>query len=379
MKNRLTIATVLIALSFAYCTDKRIIPESKIQSLYKNSRYLNDTAAFLAGIDPRPGSSLYPVTRNQEYGLYSKQIDGIWEQYRTHNLMKIEEWRKANMPDTGSGAVLYPFSGPDILNALAFFPDADRFIMIGLELPGNIPDPLHYKGSVYAGLWGMKNALRTILQLNLFRTSEMMADFRSDSYSNITGIMMFFLARYGYDILDVRRIHIGRSGMIAYEPSKPAHREAEGVEFLFRKKKGSPVQTACFISADLSDGSLSRLRGFAAFLSTQKNFITFTKSASYLLGYNNFTILRSFLLAGSRCIIQEDSGIPFKYFSASEWKISLYGTYRVIAIFSNRFQRALDAAMKIKSAGPLPFSLGYGFVPEKSNLMVAEKIYRSTN
>jgi hypothetical protein len=379
MKNRLipVIASLAVALSFVHCTDRRIKSKSNIESLYKNSKYLNETAAFLAGAALDPGASLYPLTQDRRYESYSKQIGKIWEQCRTRNLENIEKWREAHMPGVCSGTVMYPFSGPDILNALAFFPGSERFIMIGLEPPGNVPDPLHYKGGdVYAGLWRIKYALRTILKLNLFRTSEMMTDFEGDACSNITGIMMFFLARYGYDILDVRKIYISGSGVLAYNPPKSEAKITRGVEFIFRKNPDSPVQNASYISADLSDRSLSRLLGFSSFLSRQKNFSTLIKSASYLLSYDNFKIMRSYLLACSRCIIQEDSGIPYRYFPPSEWRVSLYGRYRVLEIFSHRFQRDLDEAMKGESAGLLPFSFGYGFIPRKSNLMIAEKKYR---
>ncbi len=363
------------AFLFVSCADQRYLSESKIRSLYKNSRNLNETAAFLAGTDISPKSPLYRLTRDNRYRAYRQFIDGIWDNYKKKNLNNIEAWRKKHVKDDGSGLVMYPFSGPDILNALAFFPGADEYVMIGLELPGNVPDPLRYQGpNIYGELWKIKNALRTILQLNLFRTIEMAADFRADSFSNITGVMMFFLARYQYQILDIQKIHIDRAGNIQRGEPRPGDKNADGVEFTFRKRMGAPIKTARFFSVDLSDGSLTRLKGVSEFLSKRKGFATFLKSASYLLSYDNFRILRSYLLAGSRFILQEDSGIPYKHFDAKDWKISFYGTYRVIAIFANRFQKDLDADMKLKNRGPLPFDFGYGFEPEKSNVMIAIKI-----
>lgn len=368
-------AVAVAALFLVSCADKRYLSEAKIRSLYKNSKNLNETAAFLAGKGISRTSPLYRLTDNDQYRAYAQYIDGIWEKYRKENLNNIEKWRKKNLRYDASGLVMYPFSGPDILNALAFFPGADEFVMIGLELPGNVPDPLHYQGpSINTELWKIKNALRTILQLNLFRTIEMAADFRADSFSNITGVMMFFLARYEYQILDIQKIYIDRTGTIHAGIPKPGEKNAEGVEFTFRKRVGSPIQVARFFSVDLSDPSLSRLQGVSNFMSGRKGFTTFIKSASYLLSYDNFRILRSYLLAGSRLIVQEDSGIPYRYFNEKEWKISFYGTYRVIAIFTNRFQKDLDTAIKQKNKGPLPFSFGYGFMPDKSNIMVAVKV-----
>lgn len=360
------------AILFGSCADTKRLSESQIRTLYKNSRSLNETAAFLAGTPLKSTSPLYRLTENDQYRAYRLYIDGIWGNYKKKNLNNIEAWRRKHVKDDGSGLVMYPFSGPDILNALAFFPGADEYVMIGLEQPGNVPDPLRYQGpNIYLELWKIKNALRTILQLNLFRTIEMAADFKADSFSNITGIMMFFLARYEYQILDIRKVYIDIDGAVRRGDPKPGMKNADGVEFVFRKRAGSPVQIARFFSVDLSDGSLTRLKGVSAFLSKRKGFTTFVKSASYLLSYDNFRILRSYLLAGSRYILQEDSGIPYKFFDAGDWRLSFYGTYRVIAIFANRFQRDLDAAVKLNNRGPLPFDFGYGFEPEKSNVMIA--------
>ncbi len=380
MLNKIYVFGAALALVLLGSCDSRFVPEYKIKSIFKNSGSLNDTAAFLAGTAMKERSPLRPLIQNEQYKTYRAEMDKIWENYRTSNLVKIELYRKAHIKNAHSGLVMYPFSGPDILNALAFFPDAAEYIMMGLEVPGNVPDPLHYRGpDIYRELFKIKRSLRTILQLNYFRTLEMMADFKTDSYSNITGIMMFFLARYGYEILDIKDFHIEQTGAIGYGSADPSLKQTLGVEFIFRRGRGEPLQMARFISANLSDSSFSRIKGLTLYLGTKRRFITFIKSASYLLSFENFNIMRSYLLAGSRYLIQDDTGIPYRYLLKEDWKMSFYGRYRVLAMFSNRFQRDLDAEIKKNSSGPLPFSFGYGFVPEKSNLMIAERIYRSSN
>jgi hypothetical protein len=376
MNRTKSMAALVIAVTMSVmattCADRRCPSESKIRELYRHSVDYNQTAAFIAGLKVSQRSPLYRLTRGPQYAAYRDSIGALWEQYRKKDLDNIEKWRRGHVRGT-SGVIMYPFSGPDILNALAFFPGAEEFVMIGLETPGAAPDPFVFPGdAVYAELWRVKTALRTILQLNLFRTAEMHVDLKPESLSGITGLMMFFLARYGYDILDVKRVYIDRSGAVAEWDPRSTGRDAEGVEVVFRKRAGAPLQTARFFSIDLSDPSLSVKRGFSSFLAEKKRFTTLLKSASYLLSYDTFQILRSYLLAGSEYVLQEDSGIPLKYFSGGEWKISLYGTYRLLPIFANRFQRDLDTAIKTGSKGLLPFSFGYGFDPEKSNLMIAE-------
>ena len=341
--------------------------EERVRATYPGSRAFNDTAAFIAGLPLDEGSSYTVLAAAPEYLMYRKRIEATWERYVRNNLQKIEEWRAHNL-EGGNEVLFYPFSGPDILNAVAFFPDAREYIMMGLESPGMLPAPLAMTPRrVYDGLGGVRNALRTLLLLNLFRTLEMQSDLRDDSISNTTGIMMFFLARSGREILDIKAVTMPASGAAGEDPG------IRGVEFTFRKGPGSPIQRALYLSVDISDDSLKNKPEFAAFLRDKSTATTFMKSASYLLSYDNFQTLRSIILERSRRVVQDDTAVPYKYFSEKEWEITLHGRYRVLEMFKGRFQPDLDRAVKQRSAGPLPFACGYGFIPAKSNLMIARR------
>lgn len=274
------------------CGDARYLSESSITSRYRERYRLNQVARFLAGMQVDASSPYYATTISESYQRYRRHIDELWERYRSRNLSAIETWRRVNIKERGDGVVIYPFSGPDILNAVVFFPNAEEYVMIGLEDPGTVPDPLAFQPyAIHNELQKVRHALRTILQLNLFRTAEMYFDMRPESLSSITGIMMFFLARMEYDILSVRPVYIDGKGTLSAVPMSDP--DAKGVEVVFRRGKGAPVQTARFFSVDLSDSSLSRKRGVASFLAARKGFVTFIKSASYLLSYDNFRICRS--------------------------------------------------------------------------------------
>lgn len=366
-------ASVVMVLALVACTGKRALSEQEIQSRYPHARTLMETARFLAGTDLAPDSALAGAAKSPNYAAYRAQVERLWNQYRERQLQQIEAWRDRELKAVKTRTLFYPFSGPDILNALAFFPGAEEIIMVGLEKPGTVPNPGAMPAEqVHTGLWNITRALRTLLSLNLFRTSEMQADLKADSYNSITGIMMFFLTRSGYEILDIRPVHMKKEGGMA-DGAAAGPDAMPGVEFTFRKGPGAPVKQARYFSIDLSDKSLEVRPGVTAYLRQHREFNTFLKSASYLLSYAYFATVRGFILERSEWVIQGDSGIPLKSFDPKRWDISVYGRYRVLEMFANRYQADLDALVKAKSKGPLPFSFDYGFVPKASAILVARR------
>jgi len=361
------LALVLLC-SCGRCYDR----EERLQSLYKDSARLNETAAFIAGLELPPGSDLRALAETEGYRRYRAHISAIWEAYHRRELVHIRTWSREHIAMGRECLVFYPFSGPDILNALAFFPEAGELLMVGLEIPGGVPDPRTIdRRKILEELWRVKYSLRTLLQLNLFRTAEMMSDLRPGTLAGVCGIMMFFLARSGFEIMDIRPVCL--SGGVRPAGFSPCVRGAPGIEVVFRKGRGYTLQTARYFRIDLSDSSLGISSGLAAYIQGRGPCVSFIKSASYLLHYDNFSVLRNLILSRSEAIVQDDTGIPYRYLQGDAWSLQLYGRYRVLAMFSGRTQQDLAAAMRERSAGALPFSFGYGFIPQKSNIMIVRR------
>lgn len=80
----------------------------------------------------------------------------------------------------------------------------------------------------------------------------------------------------------------------------------------------------------------------------------------------------------STLIIQDDSGIPYRYFNSEQWSLALYGTYRYPQKLKDLpyppHQPSLTRAYELKCY-PLPFNFGYGVKrgKGKSNLLLAVK------
>jgi len=86
-----------------------------------------------------------------------------------------------------------------------------------------------------------------------------------------------------------------------------------------------------------------------------------------------FSEIRDQVLARSVAVLQDDSGIPYKYFDARQWQVHLFGDYeRPYGSFRWLDQKDLKKAYST-SAKPLNFQIGYGFRRIPSNLLFAQK------
>ncbi|MFH0974736.1 MAG: hypothetical protein V1874_03015 [Spirochaetota bacterium] len=338
---------------------------------------INETALFLAGKEIPSQSDLHKYSKTKEYNTYSKQIDANWDKLQRLNEKKISIWRQKNLPKDYTKSIFYPFSGPDILNAVIFFPDGDEYIMFGLESPGEIPGPHKISNDkLHFGLNKLWEALDTILNVNFFKTIEMVNEISTNAFDSVISVCMFFLARTNYDVLDVKKIWIDENGdAVSVKPQNKSKIIIPGCEILFRKGNGTSVKRLAYFQIDVSNPSLNVRKNYIDFITKKGRFTTIIKSASYLMHREvEFKRIRDVILSQSDYLLQDDSGIPLKYFSPKEWKLSYYGSYtKPIELFSNRYQKDLFEAMKKNSTGQLDFSYGYNFKEHNPNLLFAER------
>src|SRR5262249_20310158 len=145
-------------------------------------------------------STLAEHARTQSYADYAEQIQSGWKQFEQPNLEHMRTWWNGRAPAKYS-TVFYPFSGPDIGNALALFPDADTYLMFGLEAPGTIPDlQAMDDDAIGTGLKELEASLSTILQVNYFFTKAMEKKLGNGSFNSVTGLLFFFLAMNDCDV-----------------------------------------------------------------------------------------------------------------------------------------------------------------------------------
>jgi hypothetical protein len=148
-----------------------------------------------------------------------------------------------------------------------------------------------------------------------------------------------------------------------------------GVRIDFRREGRAGIQTIYYVQANVADDALKSNPAILAWAGRFGAGNVYLKAASYLLHESYFSRIRSFLLNQAASILQDDSGIPFRFFRDGSWRFWLFGTYSgTLDIFAKHYQSDLQAAFTAPGvAVSLPFGTGYKWRLGESNLLLAVK------
>jgi hypothetical protein len=333
----------------------------------------DDTARFLAGLSPSPGSPLAPLTKDPSWQQHANYFNSIFGQVDRNHLAKVRAFAKARLTTTHD-TMLYMFSGPDALHALAFFPSASNYVLSGLEPVGEIPPLANLpRATVARTLRNLETELNSLLSLSFFITKNMRSQLNAGPVYGTLPVIYVFLARSGKTIHDTKFVNLDSAGN-ERAPDEPGVKSAaKGVKIVFSAGEG-PMQTLYYFSTNLANDGV-KTSGFLAFCEKLGVADSFVKSASYLLHSGNFSTVRNFMLDHSATILQDDSGIPVKYFDRKQWQLQPYGRYSgPIAIFARNYQPQMAEVFRKGQSIPIDFGLGYRWRINDSNLLLAQKM-----
>jgi len=326
---------------------------------------LTVTAQLLAGREPEStDADVQSLVADPEWRKHRDAIHAARAKLQKR-LELTEAWRKEHLPAMGPGStLLYPFSGPDFLNAYALFPEADTYVFFGLESPGEVPNLAGVAPARREKLFAdLRFSLNNLIARNFFVTSYMMKDLHTDA---LHGTIPVMLAMMG--LLDLQVV-----GVEPYQPWAAQHTpRAVRIEFL--NPRTQRHQTLLYVAQDVSDAHLARVPQFIPWFEQFPQPTVFLKSASYLLHGVEFKILRKSILRQGQVLVQDDTGVPFHLLRDAGFDIRLYGQYeQPIKDFVAYYQPDLDQAFqKTGNDKPLPFPFGYSwYMHGRSGLLLA--------
>lgn len=343
--------------------------------------YWTDLARVLGGM--RPQDTIYwgKALRDTAWLAYAQEIERLWQWRKSALYDSLTTWaaRELEPYHTWQGKVFYPFSGADWPTIYYIYPQGSFYLFFGLEQEGD-PDYLRKlpPTDIVRNLQGTYLTLEDLLRHSFFFTKDMQVQLAHGKIRGLLPVFLALFARTGQVIYKVEHIYIKENGEIdtlSRAKAKPAQspwdRVITGLRFEVGRA-GEPSKEVIYVSLNAADKGLTQQIGALELLSRMRPCVSLIKSASYLLFSPEFSEIRRLILTQSVAILQEDSGIPYRYFDTLAWRVQLFGVYnQPIPLFRSKYQADLWQAYRTYVVKRLPFNIGYHRVPGQSNLLWA--------
>lgn len=380
--SRITVALMAVAMTAAVFTscrqttsdspktaaDSAALAQDSINKLpdLKGDDNINRATRFYAGIS-KEGINMNAEDA-QAWDKYSKEINQLL-QISNKTLSMVDSLAKADFSDFRDKVdmVFYPFSGADFPYPITIYPNADTYILCGLEKPGTpISTDIKTNKAHYRSY---SIALSTFLRTSYFITKDMRNDFHNEELDGVCPVITMLMATAGYDIISIENKSIDDNGKLIASDGN-----GNVMQYKFFKPGSKHEQTLIYVSADVEDNRIDpKVDKFFATALKGHTVGGFHKAASYLMNQHNFSKIRNHVINNVQYLVQDDSGIPYRHL-VDKYDITLYGMYkRPLRVFSDAtIQPDLDKAYKDNAdkVKPLPFRIGYN---QPSNWMCARR------
>jgi len=344
------------------------------------NRDYNDIARYIAGMKGWPGSPYAKLENDSAWAKFHRNFDAAWKEVAAKRLQPMSTWASTELTSEQKSNlnIFYPLSGPDILHADVFFPDAKIYRLYALERNGALPNLVNmstketesYINQVYS-------SLGDVFTKSYFITRKMMTALTADNVNGTLPLICVFLVRTGHEVINIQYCHLNDDGT-----ETPLDKDSLGihhndlVKVYFKNNNNNSIQMVSYMKCDLSNNAYQKNIALQNFFAKMPQSITYLKSASYLLHYAFFSSFRDLILSKSKTILEDDTGIPYKYLPRDKWEVTLYGVYdKPVQDFSGVFQSDLESVYKDTlhtKPKKLPFSLGYHWGTNKQNLIKAQ-------
>jgi hypothetical protein len=338
---------------------------------------LSVTAQLLAGVDPDPNAVRANPRLARLLGtsawLTHKAAAQSGDRQLQQRLARTRAWQSRHLPGAiNTPTLIYPFSGPDLVNAAALFPDATCYAFFSLEPIGGVPDLLNLDDAALGALFSdLHVALNDLVALNFFITPNMKNHITGTPLEGSTPLLLAMIGLMGGHVET-----LDQTLPWLVSPESAGKEAARAVRIRFTLPGNPTVRELIYVALDVSDAALGHEPAFLPWLQSLGNQTVLLKSASYLLHGNHFRHLASTLLAQAPYIVQDDTGFPYHALLDASYQVTLYGQYEEpVKLFHERYQADLaDAFARTPHPEPLPFPFGYNWRKGgKAGLMLAQR------
>lgn len=345
--------------------DSTAVDSTELKELVADTA-LNKATRFYAGISCE-GVEM-SSTDQKAWERYSKDIKTYIKRSMNTRMM-VDSLARNDFKDFRDKVdyVFYPFSGADFMYPITIYPDADTYFLCGLEKPGSlISDNINTKYSHYEAY---RTALATFFRASYFITKEMHGDFHNKELDGVCPVITMLMAVAGYDIISIEYKQFAADGSIVDGDAK-----SNVVEYKFFRPGTNHEQTLYYVSGNVANDAFdANMKAYLDKTLPKHKVGSYLKAASFLMHHAGFSTIRDFILNNSLAVVEDDSGIPYRFFT-EKFDVTLYGKYkRPTNEFSSKcYQPDLEKLYHDNAASiyRLPFRIGYNY---PSNWLVARR------
>ncbi len=335
---------------------KQVVETVKIDTL------LTDIAYLIAG---KPTIKHFDSFQEKEFYVEHKSfVNDTWEYVEDSMIMPLRTWLNEEniVEETDTGTLFYPFSGPDFLYANEFYPYCSDYIMLGLEKLGTVANPDSLTEKLQKQYFtGIQKSLRYLNMAGYFVTQHMGSDFSKYTLDGVVHMIMYFMAKTDHQIIAIEYIELNKDGTYKIVEHKKSKETVIGLKIRFCDSQQTEEKSLYYFSIDASDENLETTTELNSFVRSFDDMHAYFKAASYILANPNFNIIRKIVTDKSKKIIQDDTGVPYRYFEEDVFDVKLYGVYsRTLDELKWGYQTDLKRALEENgNQTPLPFKISY--------------------
>ncbi|MBA3455554.1 MAG: hypothetical protein H0T42_20845 [Deltaproteobacteria bacterium] len=332
---------------------------------------------------------------------HCKTMTALYASYRRAWADKAGAYIADLRPAAAPKTVVYPFGGGDLTSALVVFPDATEITTLSLEAPGDVRAIDTIKsGQLTTDLGTIGRDIRRLYRSAHSTTKSLQAA----AYSELPGSLLFALAGlavFDFEPVSLRYFDINTDGTLAYlsndeldrrvaavksnqkakkrfDASKHLWLEMESVfsnvEIQYRKRGDAkaPLRTYRHILANLDDAHMTTDDRVLDHLRAKGQVSVMTKAASFLLWFDDFSQVRTYLLQHMGWMVSDASGIPPSYARSAGFEQLTYGVFTGPYFIQDK-NNTRGQFVKLWKSQPLrdlPFRFGYPDENDQNHLLV---------
>jgi hypothetical protein len=307
------------------------------------------------------------------------------DKYRTRWIERTRSTLAKVVPADLPKRVVYPFGGGDLFTALHAFPAAEEYTTISLESAGDIRGLLGLnRKQLLTSLEATREHLRCLFAVSHSKTTNL----RDGSRAALTGEITFALIAFSvfdYEPVSLRYFRLDPQGKIVYLHADElvkkdgAPNPFANVEIAFRSRKDSraPVRVYRHFAANLDDKHFAANHPLALHLAGKGRVSVLVKAASYLLWFDTFSHIRSYLLDHADWMLSDSTGVQPSVARAAGFEQECWGLFH--GPFLAQYSGTKHEFMSLWQASPrreLPFYFGYPDVDGHGHMMVTRRTGR---